>query len=108
MPRSVDRRISAVCAGDAGAGMKELDVLLARYVEEHYARRVPGAHQEAFLRAAGGAGSRDICLLPGPAQPPTPMLRAVIGRITSPAGGRSSRSRPRERRLKENGPRNGG
>ena len=29
-------------------GMKELDVLLTRYVEEQLRRRVPAGHQEAF------------------------------------------------------------
>jgi antitoxin CptB len=62
-------------------GMKELDLLLIRYVEQHY-RGAPRAQQEAF-RALLEAPDPEIyayCL--GGERPPSPLLSSVVDRIT--------------------------
>ncbi len=68
-------------------GMKELDLLLTRYVEEQF-RDAPAAHQTAFreLLEAPDTVIYDYCL--GQARPPTPLLSALVERITrsSPYG----------------------
>ena len=65
-------------------GIRELDVLLTRYVDEQYARASP-ADQEAFrqLLETHNAALYAYCL--GQETPPTAELRALIGRITSGA-----------------------
>ena len=64
-------------------GMRELDVLLARYVDEHYAR-ASREHQEAFrtLLESPDPLIHAYCL--GSETPPTPVLASLIGRITQP------------------------
>jgi antitoxin CptB len=66
-------------------GMKELDVLLTRYVEEHYAGASPAA-QRAFLELLEAPDPVIYGYCMGQSHPPTPILRAVIERITTPAG----------------------
>ena len=66
-------------------GMKELDVLLARYVEEHYGGSSPAA-QRAFLELLEAPDPVIYAYCMGQSRAPTPMLRAVIERITSPGG----------------------
>jgi antitoxin CptB len=62
-------------------GMKELDLLLLRYVEEQYCE-APSAHQEAFraLLDAPDPVIYGYCL--GGERPPSPLLSSVIQRIT--------------------------
>jgi antitoxin CptB len=64
-------------------GMRELDVLLTRYVDRHYAR-ASSADQEAFrtLLESPDPLIRAYCL--GSEPPPTPVLAALIGLITQP------------------------
>ena len=61
-------------------GMKELDLLLLRYVEEQYGE-APSAHQEAFraLLDAPDPVIYGYCL--GGARPTSPLLSSVIQRI---------------------------
>jgi antitoxin CptB len=65
-------------------GIRELDVLLTRYVDEQYST-ASAADQEAFrqLLEAQNAAIYAYCL--GQETPPTAELRALIGRITSGA-----------------------
>jgi antitoxin CptB len=65
-------------------GMKELDLLLLRYVEEQY-REAPRAHQEAFraLLEAPDPVIYAYCL--GGERPTSPLLSNVIQRITQSA-----------------------
>jgi antitoxin CptB len=65
-------------------GMRELDVLLRRYVDERYAG-ASREHQEAFraLLDAPDPLIHAYCL--GLEAPPTPILAALIGRITEAA-----------------------
>ncbi len=67
-------------------GMKELDVLLTRYVEERYGS-APLAHQQAFreLLDAPDPLIYGYCL--GRERPPTALLRSLIERITLSAPG---------------------
>ena len=67
-------------------GMKELDLLLSRYVDTHYGTASP-ADQQAFreLLEAPDPLIHAWCL--GRAVPPTPALTALIARITSIPGG---------------------
>jgi antitoxin CptB len=62
-------------------GMKELDLLLLRYVEEQY-REASSAHQEAFraLLEAPDPVIYAYCL--GGERPASPLLSSVIQRIT--------------------------
>jgi antitoxin CptB len=67
-------------------GMRELDELLRHYVDEHY-RGASREQQEAFraLLDAPDPLIHAYCL--GLEPPPTPVLAALIGRITrAPAG----------------------
>jgi antitoxin CptB len=66
-------------------GMKELDLLLTRYVEEQYGGASPAA-QRAFLELLEAPDPLIYAYCMGQSNPPTPLLRAVIERITSPAG----------------------
>jgi len=63
-------------------GMKELDVLLTRYVERHYAGASPAA-QGAFLELLETPDPLIYAYCMGQALPPTPLLSSVIERITS-------------------------
>ena len=62
-------------------GMKELDLLLLRYVEEQYGE-APSAHQEAFraLLDAPDPVIYGYCL--GGERPTSPLLSIVIQQIT--------------------------
>jgi succinate dehydrogenase flavin-adding protein (antitoxin of CptAB toxin-antitoxin module) len=66
--------------------MRELDVLLRRYVEERYAGACL-AHQEAFreLLDAPDPLIHAYCL--GLEAPPTPVLASLIGHITAARAG---------------------
>jgi antitoxin CptB len=69
-------------------GMKELDVLLTRYVEEQF-RRAPAAHQEAFRALLEAPDPEIYGYLLGRRRPPTPLLSSLIERITAgPPDGR--------------------
>ena len=67
-------------------GMRELDVLLRRYVDERYAC-ASSEHQAAFraLLDAPDPLIHAYCL--GLEAPPTPVLAALIGRITDAGPG---------------------
>ena len=67
-------------------GMRELDELLRRYVDERYAR-ASREHQEAFraLLEAPDPLIHAYCL--GLEAPPTPVLAALIGLITEARAG---------------------
>jgi antitoxin CptB len=67
-------------------GMRELDVLLRRYVDERYAC-ASSEHQEAFhaLLEAPDPLIHAYCL--GLETPPTPVLASLIGLITEAAAG---------------------
>jgi antitoxin CptB len=67
-------------------GMRELDELLRRYVDERYAA-ASSAHQEAFreLLDAPDPLIHAYCL--GLEAPPTPVLAALIGLITEARAG---------------------
>jgi antitoxin CptB len=67
-------------------GMRELDVLLRRYVDERYAG-ASGEQQEAFrsLLEAPDPLIHAYCL--GLETPPTPILASLIGHITAARGG---------------------
>ncbi len=67
-------------------GMRELDVLLRRYVDERYAG-ASSEHQEAFraLLEAPDPLIHAYCL--GFEAPPTPILDSLIRRITEAGAG---------------------
>ena len=67
-------------------GMRELDELLRRYVDERYAAS-SSAHQEAFRELLDEPDPliRAYCL--GLEPPPTPVLAALIGLITEARAG---------------------
>jgi antitoxin CptB len=67
-------------------GMKELDLLLTRYVEEHYPG-APAAAQRAFRELLEAPDPLIYAYCVGRAQPPTPVLSSLIERITHPAAG---------------------
>lgn len=62
-------------------GMKELDVLLTRYVEEGYRDALP-AQQEAFLALLEAPDPVIYAYCLGRERPPTALLSALIERIT--------------------------
>jgi succinate dehydrogenase flavin-adding protein (antitoxin of CptAB toxin-antitoxin module) len=64
--------------------MKELDVLLTRYVERHYAAATPAA-QLAFLELLEAPDPLIYAYCMGQALPPTPLLSSIIERLTSHA-----------------------
>ena len=66
-------------------GMKELDVLLSRYVEAHFGDSSP-ADQQAFLELLEAPDPVIYAYCLGRAAPPTPRLSALIARITSGPG----------------------
>jgi antitoxin CptB len=65
-------------------GIRELDVLLTRYVDERF-REAPAAEQDAFRRLLEAQNPLiyDYCL--GREEPPNPEMRALIGRILAGA-----------------------
>jgi len=65
-------------------GMKELDLLLLRYVEEQYGE-APGAHQEAFRALLDAPDPVIYAYCLGGERPPSPLLSNVIQRITRSA-----------------------
>jgi antitoxin CptB len=65
-------------------GMKELDVLLTRYVEEHYAATSPAA-QLAFLELLEAPDPVIYAYCMGQAMPPTRLLSSIIERLTAHA-----------------------
>jgi antitoxin CptB len=67
-------------------GMKELDLLLTRYLEERYGGSSPAA-QRAFLELLEAPDPEIYAYCMGQAYPPTAILSAVIERITSNAVG---------------------
>jgi succinate dehydrogenase flavin-adding protein (antitoxin of CptAB toxin-antitoxin module) len=66
--------------------MKELDLLLTRYVEEHFGDASPAARQ-AFLELLEAPDPVIFAYFMGRIPPPTPVLSALIARITSSTGG---------------------
>ncbi len=62
-------------------GMKELDVLLTRYVEEQYGG-APRAHQEAFRALLDAPDPVIYAYCLGRERPPTDLLSSLIERIT--------------------------
>ena len=69
-------------------GMKELDVLLTRYVEEEYSN-APPAHRQAFRDLLDSQDPLIHAYFLGRLSPPTAILCALIERITaSPANDR--------------------
>jgi antitoxin CptB len=67
-------------------GMKELDLLLMRYVEEQYAAASPAARQ-AFVELLEVPDPVIYAWCMGQARPPTEVLTCLIERITSSAAG---------------------
>jgi antitoxin CptB len=67
-------------------GMKELDVLLTRYVEEQFCG-ASAAHQEAFRALLEAPDPEIYGYLLGQLRPPTALLSSLIERITGGAGG---------------------
>ncbi len=63
-------------------GMRELDVLLRRYVDERYAA-ASGEHQEAFRRLLDAPDPLIHAYCLGLEAPPTPILASLIGLITA-------------------------
>jgi antitoxin CptB len=72
-------------------GMKELDVLLTRYVEEQFCD-APAAHQAAFRELLEAQDTVIYAYCLGQEPPPTALLSSLIERITlSSAADRSCR-----------------
>jgi antitoxin CptB len=65
-------------------GMKELDLLLLRYVEEQYGK-APSAHQEAFRALLDSPDPLIYAYCLGGERPTSPLLSSVIQRITRSA-----------------------
>ena len=65
-------------------GMKELDILLTRYVEEQFGD-APAAHQEAFRTLLEAPDTEIYGYLLGQRRPPTALLSCLIERITGRA-----------------------
>ena len=62
-------------------GMRELDVLLTRYVEERY-RDAPAAHQDAFRQLLEAQDGTIYAYCFGGERPPTALLASLIEQIT--------------------------
>jgi antitoxin CptB len=62
-------------------GMKELDLLLTRYVEERY-RGAPLAHQAAFRELLESQDTVIYAYCLGQERPPTALLSSLIEQIT--------------------------
>jgi antitoxin CptB len=69
-------------------GMKELDLLLLRYVEEQFCA-ASSAHQEAFRALLDAPDPLIYAYCLGQEEPPTPVLSSLIERITESGPGRS-------------------
>lgn len=67
-------------------GLKELDVLLTRYVEEEFSGDSI-AHQEAFLALLEAPDPLIHAYCLGQALPPTAVLSSLIARITKNSSG---------------------
>jgi len=67
-------------------GMKELDLLLIRYVEEQY-DAAPAAHQEAFRALLDAPDPLIYAYCLGRERPASPLLSSLIQRITQSARG---------------------
>jgi antitoxin CptB len=65
-------------------GMKELDLLLSRYVEEHY-RAAPSAQQAAFRALLDAPDPVIYAYCLGGERPPGPLLSSIVDRITRSA-----------------------
>jgi antitoxin CptB len=63
-------------------GMRELDVLLRRYVDERYAA-ASGEHQAAFRQLLDAPDPLIHAYCLGLEAPPTPILASLIGLITA-------------------------
>jgi antitoxin CptB len=63
-------------------GMKELDILLRRYVDERFCD-APPAHQEAFRRLLDAQDTAIYAYCLGRQAPPTALLAALIDCITA-------------------------
>jgi antitoxin CptB len=68
-------------------GIKELDVLLTRYVDEQFAQASP-ADQDAFRRLLEAQDPVIYAYCLGQEAPPTADLAALIERITAAPAGR--------------------
>ncbi len=66
-------------------GMKELDVLLERYVEREFRAASP-QQQEAFRRLLEAEDSEIYALCFGRRPAPTAAMAALMARITAPGG----------------------
>jgi antitoxin CptB len=62
-------------------GMKELDVLLTRYVDERF-RDAPALHQAAFQELLESQDTVIYAYCLGQERPPTALLSALIEQIT--------------------------
>jgi antitoxin CptB len=69
-------------------GMRELDLLLSRYVDSHYGEASP-ADQKVFLELLEAPDPVIYAYCMGKTPPPTPELTALIARITSLPGARA-------------------
>lgn len=65
-------------------GMKELDVLLTRYVDEQY-RHATAAHQKAFRELLDAQDPLIYAYFLGQETPPEAVLSSLIERITAGA-----------------------
>jgi len=68
-------------------GIKELDVLLTRYVDEQF-RGASAADQQAFLGLLEGEDSTIYAYCFGQQSPPTAEMSALVDRITAGAAGK--------------------
>jgi antitoxin CptB len=65
-------------------GIKELDVLLTRYMDERF-RNAPAAERAAFANLLEGQDNTIYAYCFGQQDPPTAELSALVGRITAAA-----------------------
>ncbi len=72
-------------------GMRELDVLLTRYVDEQYRDATP-AYQEAFRQLLDSQDPLIYSYFLGRVAPPTALLAELIGLITAGRPGRPDRT----------------
>jgi len=71
-------------------GMKELDVLLRRYVDEQFCA-ASSAHQQAFRELLDAPDPVIYAYCVGQERPPTALLASLIERITGPVDDRYCR-----------------
>jgi antitoxin CptB len=83
--------MESAASGDLGKlrwrcrrGMKELDLLLLRYIEEQYGE-APSTHQEAFRALLDAPDPVIYAYCLGGERPTSPLLSTVIQRITRSA-----------------------